>query len=287
MKINSLSLPHPVLGSGDDVDGHYLADCDVSLNPNEVTLTIKHDLQNKTLENFINNDKAIYSVEIHCMPTVYRTTFFSKHKDQVITIPAELLRNKVEVEFYITAKTDLPDYEIDGSNSDYKGYKFDVGKSDILAYGGKTHFPALKDWEALQAISSFMEIQESPDSESPMYFELKGEKIIVRISKEDKKKYDLYKGVKKLEPIFHSEIVFPALIHTLYQMHKTPDDFDELGWYYVLNYKLDNDEQIKKLDRANEDNYPKIAQILLDNPLARSFDQGIIPLIQGERDQEE
>src|SRR3990167_5937097 len=274
MKISSLSLPHPVLGSGDDVDGHYTADCDVSLTPSEVTLTIKYDLQNKTLEDLIKNDKALYSVEVHCMPTFYRMAHFSKQKEQTITIPAELLRNKVEVEFYITAITDLPDYQIEGSNSDYEGYKFDVNKSDVLAYGGKTHFPALKDWEALQAISSFMEIQESPDLESPMYFELKGEKIIVRVSKEDKKKYDQYKSIKKLEPIFHSEIVFPALIHTLYQMHNSPDDFDQLGWYYVLNYKLDNDEQIKKLDRNNEDNYPKIAQMLLDNPLARSFDDG-------------
>ena len=280
MKIANLSLPHPVLGLGDDVKGDYEVKFSVDLNQDNTGLIIRHDLRNKTLEYLIKTGKAKYSVEVHCMQTFYRDSFSSTETEQNIIIPSSQLRNNVVVHFYITAKEDIGEYHIEGSNPDYEGYKINVGKGDVLAYGGRVTFPALKDWEALQAVTSFMEIQEYPDAEGPMHFILTGSKIIVKIPREDKKRYDLYKKVRELVPVFHSEIVLPALIHALYQMNASSEEFENLDWYQILDYRLNEEERFKNIDKKNPQEYPRIAQMLLENPVSRSLKSGIAPLLE-------
>lgn len=279
MKIINLSLPHPVLGLGDDVKGDYQVKFSVDLKEDNISLIIRHDLKNKTLEYLIKTGRAKYSVEVHCMQTFYRNSFSSTESEQKIILPSFHLRNNVEVHFYITAKEDINDYHVEGSNPDYEGYKISVNKGDVLAYGGRVSFPALKDWEALQAVTSFMEIQEYPDPEGPMHFVLTGSKIIVKIPREDKKRYDLYKKVKELVPVFHSEIVLPTLIHALYQMHENPEEFENLDWYQILDYRLNEEERFKNIDKKSPQEYPRIAQMLLENPVSRSLKFGIPPLL--------
>lgn len=272
MKISNLSLPHPVLGLGDDVEGRYLVDCDVELSNEQASLFIKHNLENKTLEGLVRDGKAVYSVEVHCAQTFLRESFLSENNEHKISIPSSQLRNKVDVHFYVTASEDMSDYQISGANVDYSGYRFEVSTGDVLAYGGSTTFFAAKAWEALQAVSTFMEIQEYPEEEGPIRFELTGPKIIIQVSRNDKKKYDTYKGVRRLESIFHSEIVFPALIYSLYQMHKSPEDYEDLDWYQVLDFRLKEEEKLRKFDRDNPADYPGIAQTLLENPINRSWE---------------
>jgi len=272
MKINSLSLPHPVLGIGDDVDGKYSAEIQVELGREQIVLQISQHLSNRTLDRLIAENKAAYNTEVHCQQTVYRRSFLSHEKKTTITIPARQLLNKVEVFFYITALTDIPDYQIDGSNDDYKGYTFEIGKGDILAYSDPITFPAEKDWQAFMAVTSFMEVQEYSQDEGPLLFSLTQDKVVIQMAKNDYKKYCSFRNALYLNPVFHSSIVFPALIYTLTMMSRSAEEFGSSKWYQNLKWRLENEEELRRYDIERPDDIPKIAQAILRNPVARSLE---------------
>ena len=271
MKINSLSLPHPVLGAEDDVEGVYTAKTQVELGRKKVVLKVKQNLTNRTLIRLIQELKALFNAEIHCAQTVYRESFLSYAFDTTIAIPARNLLNKVEVSFYITATQNIPDYKIDGANEDYKGYSFEIDKGDILAYTDPIDFPAAKDWQAFMAVTSFLIIQEYDEAEGPLLFDLTQDKIVVQMAKSDYKKYFKFNSAEYLYPLFHSSIVFPALIYALTMMNKNPGEYENSHWYINLDWRLKHEESLKKYDIDQPDHIPKIAQEILKNPIARSL----------------
>lgn len=272
MRINNLSLPHPVLGISDDVDGKYATETQVELGREQIVLHIRYKLSNRTLDRLIVEKKAIYNTEVHCQQTVYRRSFTSHEKETTITIPARELRDKVEVFFYINAATDIPDYQIDGSNDDYKGYAFEVSKGDVLAYSDPISFIAEKDWQAFMAVTSFMEVQEYNQNEGPLLFSLTQDKVVIQMAKNDYKKYCSFRSAQYLNPVFHSSIVFPALMYTLTIMSKNVNDFSSASWFQNLKWRLENEDELRRYDLDRAEDIPKIAQAILDNPVARSLE---------------
>ena len=101
MKINSLSLPHPVLGVHDDVKGSYETQLSVQLTPEKVTLAVDHKLNNASIQGLISSDKVTFCVEVNCPKTFYRCVLFTKSSQQVIEIPANSLLDKVSLDFYM------------------------------------------------------------------------------------------------------------------------------------------------------------------------------------------
>ena len=287
MKIKNLSLPNPVLGKNDDVEGTYQVEAVVELGREEIKVSLKHNHSNKTLLEKIEKKQAIYTTEIICTKTDFRKTFKSSEKNQVIILSANELRDRVDVQFFITSEEEITDYKIEGSNPDYENATFVISKGDVLAYGGDIFFIAAKAY-ALMTVSSFMVIVSSDEEEGPMYIDLSDdEKVILRLSKKDHEKYNYCKahGYKDVYPIFHASIVFPALLHILYNMKDNPDEHEGKSWYENLNWRFKNQKPFVdgNLDISDTEDIPKIAQLLLGFPLYRSLDSvgGIVERIEG------
>jgi hypothetical protein len=270
MKINNLSFPHPVLGIGDDVSGNYSVECQVELGRETATLHIKQTLSNKTLEGLILDKKAVYNVEVHCRQSLYRKSFLFSQKEHKISIASFDLLNKVEVNFFINAACDITNYCIDGSNTDYNGYSFEIAKGDILAYGGSVNFPAEKDWQSFMAVTSFMDIREYPAEEGPVLYELTQEKVVIQLAKKDFEKYNSVRTAQYLYPIFHSSIAYPALLLALANM-KRAEEYGNSRWYLNLQWRLENEPELGRYDIDRVDDIPKIAQVILRNPIQRSL----------------
>ena len=270
MKINNLSLPHPVLGIGDDVRGSYTVDFQVKLDKNKISLEINQNVINRTLKTLIDAKKAVYTVEVNCYQTFYRKSFLNSDGSYTLEIPSVNLRNKVIVYFYITAVEDLLEYQIDEANEDYSGYKFGITKGDVLAYGGFATFNTPKDWQALMAVTSFMQIEEYDKLEGSLQFVLTQDKVVIQMSQNDYRRYNEYKGARNLYPIFHGSFVFAALLHALYNMSFSQESADT-DWYQALEDRLKTEEKFKGLDVRQTDHIPEIAQKLLDNPIYREL----------------
>lgn len=284
MRINNLSLPHPVLGIGDDVRGSYTVDFQVELNKEKISLKVRQNIINRTLRTLIDGKKAVFTVEINCHQTFYRQSLLNSEESYVLEIPSACLRNKVIVNFYITVTQDLAEYQIDEANEDYSGYRFDISKGDVLAYGGFTSFNAPKDWQALLAVTSFMQIEKYDKTEGPLQFVLTQDKVVIQMSQNDYERYNEYKAAKNLYPIFHGSFVFAALLHALYNMNSSKESADT-DWYQALDDRLNTEEKFKGLDIQQIDHIPEIAQKLLDNPIYREL-VGIKNIIEAANQEE-
>lgn len=288
MKIKNLSLPNPVLGKNDDVEGAYRVEFLFELGREEIKVSLNHDLSNKTLLEKIEKKQVIYTTEVICTKTDFRKTFKSLNANQAIVLSTSELRDRVDLQFFITSEEEMPDYKIEGSNPDYGNETFLINKGDVLAYGGETFFIAAKGY-ALMTVSSFMIIVSSEIEEGPMYIDLSDdEKVIIKLSKKDFEKYNYCKahGYKDVYPIFHASIAFPALLHILYSMHGNSDEHEGKSWYENLNWRIKNQKSFvdENLDISNTNEIPKIAQLLLGLPINRSFDSvgGIVERIEGD-----
>lgn len=268
MKIDKLSLPHPVLGLGNDVEGIYRVNPSIKLGRQKITAIVNHGLSNETMEDLLIKKEVAFCTEINCPQTFYRKAFLTTEPSQIIETMSEELRDKTELNFYIVALKDIHDYTIKGANDDYKGFTFEVEKGDVLAYGGRTAFIAAKTWEDIKALSAFMVIRQSDNEEGPFEIDLTSNKVVVYLSKKD---YTTFRRASRhgFDPIFHSSIVIPVLMHALHQMMNGEEGlFEDLRWYQILEFRK-SDEGLEKIWAS--ENIPKIAQILLDHPLTRTL----------------
>lgn len=274
MRINSLSFPYPVLGVKDDVQGQYKVEVKISLSQTDIRLNFKHILYNETIEELIRGKKAVFCAQIICSKTFFRITYPSSQKEQEVIIPQNQLRDSVAVDFFIVAAKDIPNYSNKKSHKDYAGYNFFVGKADVLSFGGTFNFIASKQWMATNSISSFMSIRCGDFKEGPMKIDLTASngKIVVELSKNDFERYRKNHRNESFYPIYHSCIVFPALLYAVTQMllPDGPDSYSEYLWFQVLNEKEQTDKNLAKLD-WDPANAAEIAQVILENPINRAF----------------
>ena len=63
-------------------------------------------------------------------------------------------------------------------------------------------------------------------------------------------------------------------------MNASSEEFENLDWYQILDYRLNEEERFKNIDKKNPQEYPRIAQMLLENPVSRSLKSGIAPLLE-------
>ncbi len=269
MKINKLSLPHPVLGLGDDVTGDYVASMDVVMGKDNILLNITNSLSNKSLEEMITIGDANFCVDVNCRKTLFRQTYSTQNLRQQIKIDSGFLRDKVLVSFYILAVNDIKNFAPTGTNSDYEGRFFSVRAGDVLGYGGDSEFIASKRWEDQRGISSFLVIRPGENKKGPYSIDLNCNKIVVTLNKED---YASFRTASEsgFDDIFLTSIVLPVLIYALNQMRENDELYGDWSWYQLLDFRIKNDKELGSLEFEPE-NIPNIAQLLLANPLGRTL----------------
>lgn len=221
------------------------------------------DLDNDSLSQLIEGGRAEYVMHIYCKGTMFREVRrFSKAIAEAVVLPANNLRDRVEVDFFVCANAHLEGYENTQAHSDYAGYKFPVDKGAILAYGGQGVFYANKTPEELKAISSFMNIDSDDKADGPMYNDYDGDKITVFLSKNDYRRYQEVKKNDEAVDILHSAIVLPALMQAIVEVQDDDSEFKNRKWYGILK---------DRVTETKEEQPMRVAQKILENPLNRSF----------------
>lgn len=272
MKFKDYSFPHPVLGLGDDVGGTASVkklDNDETMDNENYLLTIEYELDNPDLQKLVKEKKAVFLCEINCTGTLFRKSETCASPIQIVSIPKDGVRDKVELLFLLVSAEPIPDYTNSKVHSDFDGYKFDIEKGDVLAYLGESFFIAGIAYQKLKAVSAFMEIIRGENESGDFNIILGSQKIQIQLSKNDYEKYCDRRIGSSFEnaSIIHSSIVLPTLIHALYQLSKKNSDVTEYAWANLIKFRLENDENLNLI--SLEDNIPKIAQNLLGMPAER------------------
>jgi len=264
MRYNNRLFPHPVLGIEDDVIGEFSAELTFKSDKENISLTPTFRLNEPALQDLIDKEKAFFLIQVYCSGTMYRQVFKTKSSlPAPFKIPSFKLRGDVEVHFFICSLTDIDGFYSKNFNSEYQDTKFEIQKSDLLAYGGKAKFTANKSPEELKSVSSLIRIKNSQKSNHPMWNEYDGEKIEIMLCDEDYENYQLVLRNKVFHNLLHSSIVLPALIDALYYIDLPESkDLVKRRWYKVLmEYK----------SNSKVHDCFKIAQNILDQPNERNF----------------
>ena len=252
------------MGIEDDIDGIFQCLLTISSDEEYINLDPHFKLANKDLEGLINNRKASVSIQIYCNGTFYRNEFTSETLNvQEIKIHSYKLKGKTEIDFFICACTDIPDYTNSGWHADYNGNKFYIEKGDILAYGGKAIYYANKSPEELKSVASLMIVRNSGKKLKHFYLDYEGERITVFLPDTD---FDIYQILKQYPfyiQILHSNLVFPALIEVLnFYESKDSEEYSEHTWHKLISDKMDKHQDVNNLVTA---------QKILNYPMNRSF----------------
>lgn len=266
MKVSNKSYPHPVLGHEDDVmAGGFEVEFKCELTKDYAILKPVFRLDNSVIESLIKSGKASYVVEVECGSTFYRSSFSTSKPLEIIEIPSQRLRERVRVDFFVCANTDIKDYRPSGCHSDYGDATFEVGAGDVLAEGGEGSFIAEKEFDPLRPpISSFMSIKEGTLHEGPMEVNYDEEKITVVLSKSDWRRYVAVSRQKMAVGVLHASIVLPVLVDAIYKVQSEQDDLKDRNWFGRLDAIL--------TEKVLKDKEPfEAAQKILEMPLGRNF----------------
>ena len=272
MQITDLSLPYPVLGINDDyLSSKYSSEIEVAPSEFDMEFVVKHELTNKKLNNLIADKKIKFCVEINCPSTFYRNSFLSYDVIQTFKIKQELLRGKFYIYFYIVSEAEIPAYTNSDFNEDYLGQKFDIGIGDILAYGGRSKFTAIKNWNALKAVKTFMTITGDAELEY-MDVYLGPDKIYVQLPQKDIDKYMNIASYDDVRPILHSSLAYPALVYALTEVLQNPGQYEKKEWLQFIKTKIEHDPNLSWFNWQNHEEINRFAQEMFGKPIKRMIE---------------
>ena len=254
MKYNNRAYPHPVLGIENNINDTFDINIKVSTDSGKICINVTYNLSNTELNKIIKARKASFCTQLYCKGTLYRETFETfKSIHKTIEIESTRLHDLVEVDFFICACEEIPDYTNSSFNDDYKGYSFAIEKGDILAYGGKGNFYAKKSPEELKSVSAFMNIDTDDKKKVPMYNNYDSDKITIMLSKEDYELYQIIVKEKLSIDTLHSSIVLPALSEAV-RFHKFDEEsaeYSDKKWHILLERLIDENKTDDPLHRKS------------------------------------
>ena len=183
------------------------------------------------------------------------------------------MARRVNIDFTVTCTKIIKNYTNRHFHPDYQGFTFDLEPGDLLALV-KMHYDADIKYDKLQSAGSFMTIVPGHDEEDTVYY-LHNSKIEIHLPRA---LYDDYRvsfnGPGKHASIFHSSIVFNALVYAL--LNYDDEEYGNTLWARTLKYRIELEPRLRAYADILENKDPmkiiKFAQALLDNPYKKLFE---------------
>ena len=276
MKVKNKLTPYPILFTYNDnyIDSSFDVDIKAICKFGEVYVTLDFKLKDEGLQKLIDENKACFTAHIECPSTSYRIKKECTEANTTIKLDSNNIKDKIEVCTFITALTYIEAYQNDKFHPDYREYKFDIDKGNVLALGIGKEFIISKDNNDLENLPSIIKIYKNSDIKSGTISvdTDNSDNILVGVYEG---LYDLYYalGKNKFKDTMLSLILLPAMVVVLTRMMYADEDEKDKKWFSVIEGLLNaNDIEIEDLDLQNKDSSVlSIAQMIFSNPISRSF----------------
>lgn len=279
MLIRNKYFPYPVVAKGNDSydTATFSSDVEIERVGYQIKFTLKANTDNNGLNDLIKAQKASIVHHIECVQTCYRHAVSTDDNETTFLIHENKLNGAVQVTTVIVAKEDITGYKNADFSSDYKGFSFNIKRGCLLAIGDCVEIELNKQKDDLENTASIFSIIPNLDpDETTIIVDASSINPKIKISI-PQKGCNIYKNLSanlEIQPIMHSMIIVPALIHVFEEL-KTADLFDygSCRWFKALkkackdNLQIELDEQGIK----NMDSY-KTAQLLMDSPTMKALE---------------
>lgn len=264
MALSNISYPYPVLGNNDDVTGAFAPTIEGLVDDEVVTISVSYNLEQSEITQLIEDGVAQFVTEARCSGTFFRQSYMSNSVRHGITIPSDRLRERVELNFYVVASTQIDNYS-PGSNSPvFEGASCTVYAGEVLAVGGSASINIDKEFDPLSGPArSFIQVRRQDENAEHISVDYEdSEYIIINIPRQI---FDSYSQIKsEFQDTVHAAIILPALVDVIYKVSSEDVPVDAI-WLGRIN------EICQKLELDMTTDEPlKIAQAMLKAPIARS-----------------
>ncbi|MFA6808457.1 MAG: hypothetical protein WCR27_05640 [Eubacteriales bacterium] len=290
MEIRYKLFPYPVLSSFSDdyVKSGFISEVNVIRDIKDLVFSLKVLIDDEELLSLIEQNKAEYVFHIECSQTSYRSIIKTSQTENTKRIHESKLKGRVSVCSFIVASKSLTDYFNSNFNDDYKGYKFNIERGGILAIGNQFNIDITKETEDLAKVPSvFSVLKRDSDDDLGMQIEFDGDKVKLWLCNEE---FDNYRKIASLpifQPLLHSALILPALVHIFETLkYAGTDEYEVYRWFRAIESNLQ--KYGLKLDQETLDSRPsyELAQKLLEFPISRGL-KSILSVGMEEEEEEE
>ncbi len=289
MNISDRIFTYPVLSNEKDdyVRSKFSAQVNYKASVNSLALDVEFSLDCNSLQKIIDDDQAEFVLHLECSSTGYRKIFKSEYSALQCHIPISKINGKLEILALIIAKSDLNDYSSDDFVSDFSDEKFNIDKASILAYENLPTFEFAKNSEEYnKGDSIFLIYKITSDEKEKMKVSLESPKIRIGLGAEEHRLYFNQGNKPLMQPIFHSLIIFPALVYAFSELkiEGAIEEYRLRDWYQSLELSYAN-KGINLEDEIVEKTAIELAQEAMDFPINKAFES--IPMLIDNLDGEE
>lgn len=224
------ALPHPLLTPlTDDVMPNIF---ELSCPPGsvgaddydwKVAARIHH--QCPELQSLVESGFAKFGVHVECPRTFYRQWFPQQSAEVKLSLPATVVRGRVELLAFCVAAKDIEGYRLPGQHADYNNSSFRVRAGDYLAIARHVEFDAFLDLDPIRKISSILDVRKSADRETgAAEIFLQEQRIEVWLSQEDFRSYIELRADPTVRGLLANGVVFPAVLQAINYLCGLPAD---------------------------------------------------------------
>lgn len=287
MAVNIIEYPRPVLSkySRDYTSGSFstkiISQTDTS---DDIGIEVQCDLECPSLEKAVENGDAKVILRVSCSKSSYRKMFYLKPNDKtLISVPKDKLVEAINLQSFIVAAKDLPNYNIPEVNENYFGtHDFSYRDGDILAEepGAKIKFNSIieKSVDGIVDVREDKTIHEmvihipSAEEDQAEYVDY----IVVSLPSKDYRTYfRLKKKGKATERLTQSFIVLPAITEAIgclidAAVNNEPTKYDDTIWANSIKAAL----RKKNIDLLNLEWTPaRAANLILGNVVSDTLSE--------------
>lgn len=235
----NISMPHPVLGVPEDMDGAFHVRFKITMDRQArkyIFSDIEVEISNTYLANLYQHGKLDLALKISCIPTYKNWTFINPGE---FSLPENEVDTVLETESFLLVKEDSIGYYDESFNPIFDGKVFDLVKGDITGLTGPQKIYVEKDNEkaTLGSIFRFEKI----DANAPvkeLHFEFDADQIVIYYPAAKHTEADpitLLFDKKNGAPYTALNLyVIPALEQVLKAMEDEPRTFEGYKWFTIL-----------------------------------------------------
>jgi hypothetical protein len=243
-KNNGVSLPHPVLGNGNDVEGSFSVNIIPALEDGKLKLIQDGDVlfTNDYFKSLSDSGKINTSFKIISQGTLYANVINGFLNE---TIDCSQLSWKIEIETYLVAIKKIDDYGDPTFNEDFMvgdpNRKFEVEEGMIVGFGGS--ISVIFDTVYLNSVSGIIEFS-AVSEDQPVSFDTDGPKIIIKYPKKEGENdivTVLSQKTSRFKETFLNIFILPALSAAYDALKKAENEsvlnefIDQHTWAYVID----------------------------------------------------
>ncbi len=284
MRIGKRLFPYPILNNDRSLssykDSSFELVVEIETQSDKLLLkNVHYEMNNHTLETLIFDNKVNVMCVVECSATVFRESFEIDEEGHDKELNIRDFNGRVEVSAFAYAKEDIPEFWDEDFVEEYVDTSFPIAKYDILAVDDGITTRVDFDEERDTKISSIFLVTKNL-SEDAREIDVKpsSRKISITVPESQFNFYEKVKATSHLKNIFFTFLIIPALIHTLEEIKREANGFENAEIDYSWFKSVQNAYKEKAGEELDEETFESesaisIAQKVMEYPIINGFDE--------------